>query len=109
MIKSFKFFIGNEDEYEDEYHLIEPLDDDSASWTWTSLLPLEGYTYDIVETQSHGIRRFLDRFPNRFVVPVLSITGPNGRFHDANSQYDDGWGFDITSDLLIIRFLRFEP
>jgi hypothetical protein len=108
MVRSFKFFSGNEED-ELEEHLIETLDDDSASWSWTSLLPLTNYTYDIVETQSDGIHEFLYRFPNRFIVPVLSITGPNGRFHDANTQYEDGWGFDITSDLLTIRFLRFEP
>lgn len=109
MIKPFKFFTGNEDDDEIEEYLIEPLDDDSASWSWTTLLPLTNYTYDIVETQSDGIREFLYRFPNRFIVPVLSIAGPNGRFHDANTHYEDGWGFDITSDLLTIRFLRFEP
>lgn len=105
MIRDFKFFSGNEDEYEEDFIL--PLDYEDASWTWTSLLPLEDYTYDIVETHSYGIRQFLSRFPNRFIVPVLSIIGPNGRFHDANTEYDDGWGFDITSDLLTIKFLRF--
>jgi hypothetical protein len=119
MIRNFKFFSDNDD----DDHLIEPLgeeffldedldievmDNDSPSWSWTSMLPLDGYTYDIVETQSNGIREFLNRFPNRFCVPVLSITGPNGRLHDANTEYDDGWGFDITSDLLTIKFLRFE-
>ncbi len=105
MISGFKFFTGNED---DDEFLIEPLDDESPSWTWTSLLPLEDYTYDVVETRSYGIHNFLSRFPNRFIVSVLSITGPNGRVHDANTQYDDGWGFDITSDLLTIKFLRFD-
>jgi hypothetical protein len=109
MVRDFKFFTGNEDENQED--LFEPLDEDRPSWSWTSLLPLDSYTYDIVETQSNGIREFLNRFPDRFIVPVLSITGPgpNGRFHDANTEYDDGWGFDITSDLLTIRFLRFEP
>ena len=110
MVKSFKFFVGNEEEedYPIEALEIETMDDDRTSWSWTCMLPLDGYTYDIVETQSNGIHEFLGRFPNRFCVPVLSITGPNGRFHDTNTQYDDGWGFDITSDLLTIRFLRFE-
>jgi hypothetical protein len=106
-MRDFKFFTGNEEE--DDEFLVEPLDYEGASWSWTSLLPLENYTYDIVETRSYGIRDFLGRFPGRFIVPVLSITGPNGRFHDANTEYDDGWGFDITSDLLTIKFLRFQP
>ena len=104
MVRDFKFFSDNDD----DNHLIEALDEEGVSWSWSSLLPLEGYTYDIVETQSNGIHEFLNRFPNRFVVQVLSITGPNGRFHDAHTDYNDGWGFDITSDLLTIRFLRFE-
>jgi hypothetical protein len=106
MIRDFKFFTGNEDDYEEEFPL--PLDEHGTSWTWTSLLPLENYTYDVVETHSNGIHAFLDRFPIGLCVPVLSITGPNGRFHDANTEYDDGWGFDVTSDLLTIKFLRFE-
>jgi len=110
MVKSFKFFVGNEEEedYPIEALDIETMEDDSPSWSWTSMLPLDGYTYDIIETQSNGIHEFLGRFPNRVCVPVLSITGPNARFHDANTEYEDGWGFDITSDLLTIRFLRFE-
>ena len=111
MVKSFKFFVGNEeeDDYLIEALAIEHLDDDSPSWSWTSIMPFHGHTYDIVETQSNGIHEFLNRFPNRFRVPVISIIGPNGRFHDSNTEYEDGWGFDITSDLLTIRFLRFEP
>lgn len=114
MIRNFKFFSDNDD----DDHLIEPLDEeffsdedgngDGVSWSWSSLLPLDRHTYDIVETQSNGIHEFLNRFPDRFVVSVLSITGPNGRFHDAHTDYEDGWGFDITSDLLTIRFLRFQ-
>jgi hypothetical protein len=111
MVKPFKFFVGNEEDedYSIEALDIETLDDDSASWTWTSMLPLDGHVYDIIETRSEGIHEFLSRFPNRFCVPVLSIVGPNGRFHDANTNYDDGWGFDITSSVLVIRFLRFIP
>jgi hypothetical protein len=38
--------------------------------------------------------------------PVKSITC-NGRTHTGTSIYPDGWGFDITSDLITIEHYRF--
>ena len=102
MIKDFKFLQDNNDE--DELS-IEPYD--GASWMWGRLEHLNQYQYDILEENHYGIHSFLNQFHRGFVACVLTIVGPNGRLHDADSEYEDGWGFDITSDHINIRWVRF--
>ena len=65
------------------------------------------YQCEIVVEEHNGIHSFLNNFPPGFVVTILSITGPDGRFHDSDTEYEDGWGFDITSDLIRIEWVRY--
>ncbi len=101
MVKDFKFFQDNDKDYVllDEYN--------GASWLYGRRENLNQYRYEIVLEQYHGIHSFLNNFPARFIVTVLSITGPNGRIHTADTEYADGWGFDITNDLILIEWVRF--
>jgi hypothetical protein len=46
-------------------------------------------------------------FPPMFIVAVHSISC-NGIRHEADSPRD-GWGFDITSDLLTIEYYNLTP
>jgi hypothetical protein len=100
-MKSFRFLSNDED---DEL-LIEPYD--GASWIYGATNNLSEYQYDIVEENHFGIHSFLNQFPRGYVACVLSIVGPNGRFHDMFTGYPDGWGFDITSDRINVRWVRF--
>jgi hypothetical protein len=101
-MKPFKFLSNDE---EDNELLIEPYD--GASWMWGRRENLDQYQYDIIEENYYGIRSFLNQFHRGFVAYVLTIVGPNGRLNDADSEYEDGWGFDITSDRINIRWVRF--
>jgi hypothetical protein len=102
MIRDFKFFDGNEEE---ELEIIEGWD--GASWIYGTIEGYNQYQYDIVVDNHYGIRSFLGCFPDGYVITVLSITGPNGRVHNTNSDYPDGWGFDILNDLILIEWVRF--
>lgn len=104
MIKPFKFFSDDDDN--NEIDLIE-VGHDGASWMYGRRENLDQYQYDIIVEDHYGIHSFLNHFPSGFVVTILSITGPNGRVHNDATQYDDGWGFDITGDLLSIEWVRF--
>lgn len=106
-MKDFKFLSDNED-------YIEPLGDNSPSWMWVSLwseLESSEQSLEVMITHHEGIRDFLRMFPDRAIIPVLKITGYNGveeRVHTGVEQYNDGWGFDITSDLLTIEWIRYD-
>jgi hypothetical protein len=44
------------------------------------------------------------------IVPVIKISGDVGgveRIHTGVEEYEDGWGFDITNDLITIDWIRF--
>lgn len=102
-MKSFKFLNENDD---------EPIDDvddgyDGASWIFGRLENLDQYQYEVVEEGHYGIHSFLNNFPPGFIVCILSITGPNGRVHRDGVEYEDGWGYDITRDRIIIEWVRF--
>lgn len=102
-MKEFKFFNeskDNEDEMVDEGY-------NGASWMFGLIEHLDQYRYDILIDNHYGIHSFLNHFPPGFVVVILSITGPNGRVHNVNTEYEDGWGFDITSDLIRVEWARF--
>ena len=101
-MKPFFFFEENDDDDE----ILDPWD--GATWTWGRLENLVQYQYDIVVNDYNGIHSFLSHFPNGFIAVVLSITGPNGRVHNIDAEYNDGWGFDITSDLITIEWVRFQ-
>ena len=101
MVKDFKFLQDN-DEGDMELH-------DGASWMFGSLENLNQYRYEIFVEHHFGIHSFLNHFPSGFIVTIISITGPNGRVHNANTHYDDGWGFDITGDLLRIEWANYLP
>jgi hypothetical protein len=109
-VRNFKFLTDNDEE-------IYPIDeelyvDEFASWMWSfnwddrlSVLP-----HEVVTTRHDGIRDFLDMFPPNMIVPVIKISGNVGgveRIHTGVEEYEDGWGFDITNDLITIDWIRF--
>jgi hypothetical protein len=97
-MKDFKFLDDNEN---------QPVWD-GATWSYVRLENLTQYSYDVMVDNSYGIRSFLNHFPDNFIVSILSITGPTGIVHDANN-FGMGWGFDITSDLIRIEWIRYRP
>jgi hypothetical protein len=101
MMNKFKFFSDNCDEEQsiERYR--------GASWIFGRLEHVNQYRYEIIEENHYGIHSFLNQFPEGFIACVISIVGPNGRLHDVDSEYEDGWGFDITSDYINIRWIRF--
>jgi hypothetical protein len=101
---NFKFLNDNNQEPL-EYILHE--DYDGASWLFGTPENLYGHQYEVHFDNHYGIHSFLNNFPPGFIVTVLSIIGPNGRIHNYSTQYDDGWGFDITSDLITVEWVRF--
>lgn len=101
MINSFKFLQDNDEGDMELYN--------GASWMFGLVENLDQYRYHIIVDDHYGIHSFLNHFPPAYVVTILSITGPNGRVHNANTEYDDGWGFDITGDLLRIEWVNFLP
>ena len=100
-MKPFKFLSDDKD---DEI-TIQPYN--GASWVFVKRENLVQQQYDVIEENYYGIHSFLNQFPSGFVVCVLTIVGPNGRLHDVDSVYVDGWGFGITSDYINIRWVRF--
>ena len=99
-MRDFKFFNDNKEEIEDQGY-------DGASWIYGRVENLDQYQYEIIQEGHYGIRSFLNNFPNNFIITILSITGSNGRVHNADSDYPDGWGFDITRDRIIVEWVRF--
>jgi hypothetical protein len=87
--------------------LIDYEEYNGASWHYGGRENLGQYQCEIVVEEHNGIHSFLNHFPPGFVVTILSITGPDGRFHDSDTEYEDGWGFDITSDLIRIEWVRY--
>lgn len=107
-MKRFKFFTdGDNDDWgedlPDDWWPVE--DDSSASWMWTSTNFIDR-PYDVIAGSYYGIQSFLAHFPDRHIVHVLNITGPNGIIHDMNNE-GDGWGFDITSDIIRVEWIRY--
>lgn len=105
-MRDFKFLSDND---EDDDFI--PLDDNSPSWMWVSHWPEStNLPHEVMITHHEGIRDFLGMFPDYAIIPVLKITGHIGqieRVHTGLEINQDGWGFDITSDLLTIEWLRF--
>ena len=105
-MRNFKFLSDNDEDDE-----LVPLEDNSPSWMWVTHWPESTeFAHDIIITHHEGIRDFLNMFPEHAIIPVFKITGYVGqeeRIHTGIEQYDDGWGFDITSDLLTIEWVRF--
>ena len=102
MVKDFKFFSGNNED--DSLRFIEGWE--GASWQYGRRENLHEYQYDIMFDNHYGIHSFLNHFPSGYVVVVISITGPDGRIHDADNC-NNGWGFDILNDLITIQWVRF--
>lgn len=98
-IRDFKLLTGVEDiEEVEEYQ--------GASWIFAREEHIdERHQYKVTE-HHYGIHSFLNHFPNYFIVPILSITGPNGIVHCADNE-GIGWGFDITRDLIQIDYIRY--
>jgi hypothetical protein len=106
MITNFKFLQDNNED-EDVYPIEEmEYGYDGASWMYGTIENLDQYQYDIIVGEHHGIHSFLNHFPPGYVACVISITGPNGIIHNAEND-GDGWGFDITSDLIRVEWVRF--
>lgn len=100
-MRDFKFFNNNEDE-EIENHPFE-----GASWMWCdSTSIVVDYPHDIIVDYHYGIHSFLRQFRLYYVVSVVSITGPNDFEHNITND-GTGWGFDITRDLIMVRWVRF--
>jgi len=108
-MKTFKFFGDNNsgDVPTPIDELIDYEEYNGASWMYGRRENLNQYPHEIVVEDYRGIHSFLNNFPSGFIACILSITGPNGRFHDDDTEYEDGWGFDITSDLIRIEWVRF--
>lgn len=101
-MRDFKFFSDN------VYESLENEDGwNGASWLFGGRENLNLDQYHIVIEYHNGIHSFLNQFPPGFIVTILSITGPNNRIHTGNTEYDDGWGFDITNDLISVEWARF--
>lgn len=105
-MKSFKFLSEN-DEDEMSY-----LDDDSPSWIYETQHIIPNVPYEVISSDCRGILEFLSMFPNRSIQVVRRISGlcvADGtiRVHDGNTDYPDGWGFDIREDLILIEWLKF--
>jgi hypothetical protein len=108
-VRNFKFLTDND---EDIYPLEEVYADEMASWMWSFNWEnrLAGLPHEVMTTTHMGIHDFLYMFPNNMIVPVIRIRGEvDGveRIHTGVEQYEDGWGFDITNDLLTIDWIRF--
>ena len=101
MVKSFKFFDENDDEY--------VLRESSPTWMWDTdffVIGTRTHRWVIDRIQCSGILDFLSLFPDYYIVPVHSITG-NGITHTGNSeQRNDGWGFNIREEYLTIDYYR---
>jgi hypothetical protein len=103
MVSEFKFFGDN----------ITFLDDDSPSWMYETNYPvIFDLPYDVIVSEHRGIREFLSMFPIRSIVVVRKLSAwceADGeiREHDGIVQYPDGWGFDITRDVLTVEWLKF--
>lgn len=105
-IRNFKFFNDNEEE-----DMTEFLDDSSPSWMWEEEYATN-LTYDIIVSRHNGIHDFLSMFPEHSIQVVRKISGwcnddRSIREHTSETDYPDGWGFDITRDLITIEWLRF--
>jgi hypothetical protein len=79
---------------------------DGASWMYGRIENLYQYNYEIIEENHYGIHSFLNQFESWFVITIISITGPDGFVHNSDNE-GTGWGFDITSDLITIEWVRF--
>jgi hypothetical protein len=104
MLKSFKFLSDNEEEvYEDFLR-----DPEGPSWMWVNdWQNATDLPHEVKVTHHAGIDEFLSMFPDYFITPVISITGPNNRVHTGNEQYPDGWGFDILEDIITVQWINF--
>lgn len=114
-MKRFKFLTSNELEDEmvgydlpmEEQEMIMDGDftESDPSWMWACEMGIEDTTqYESITVTCRGIREFLGRFPNHYIVPMVSITDGN-HFHDCVNT-SDGWGFDIQNDELTFVYLR---
>jgi hypothetical protein len=107
-MKNFKFFQGKLKNFDDDES-----NDEGASWMWDEEYMFsehEGYEWELVSAFSFGIRGFLSTFPNGHIVPIHAIEGGNVIRHTYNNRNNgDGWGFDVTRDLLTIDYYRLVP
>jgi len=110
MVRSFKFMSDNDyDDSDDVLFIQDDFLEGSASWIWLPLHPEDNFQYEIITVTTNGIREFLYMFPETFCVPIRTIVGPNGRINSAESEYEDGWGFDIQIDPITIQYYVFLP
>lgn len=110
MVRSFKFMSDNDyDDSDDVLFIQDDFLEGSASWIWLPLHPEDNFQYEIITVTTNGIREFLYMFPETFCVPIRTIVGPNGRINSAESEYEDGWGFDIQTDPITIQYYVFLP
>jgi hypothetical protein len=93
-MKEFKFF-QNTDDDEDESI--------GAGWMWSRLPPFAS-DYLLFIRVFRGIRSFLSQFPPHSIINVIEIEGPNGVAHNMDNN-NEGWGFDITSEMITITWI----
>jgi hypothetical protein len=91
-MRDFKFFQNNQDGWE------------CASWIWRTIPRVA--QYQIVIEEHYGIRSFLSQFSSHEIISVNSIIGPDGVVRNRHNE-GIGWGFDISTDLIKITWIRF--
>lgn len=98
-VSDFKFFSDNEKLFDYDIPF-------GAGWIWSteeSMTARYGSNYTINITQCYGIHPFLAQFPPLYIIPIKSITGPNGIVHNIVND-GTGWGFNIASDFITIVY-----
>ena len=109
MIRNFKFLTDNDTNQLEFGGFVHDLHDGFASWMWTGRDYLDrdpNWVEEVMTTTS--IRTFLMNFPERMIVPILSITGDNITMTIDNDH--DPWPFNILGGTpLHITFLRWIP
>ncbi len=103
-MRNFKFFDNNQHFQEEPEELILMSEPYAASWMWRSIP--RHRAYELITESHYGIGSFLNQFPPTTIVNVDSIEGPNNEYHNRDND-GDGWGFDISRDLITITWIRF--
>ncbi len=105
-MRDFKLLRGIDEES------LEPLHENSPSWMWVEeyvLTPVPHHRWILMTDNCFGIRSFLNQFPDNFIIPVDSITGNGIRHSFGNRNNGNGWGFDITSELITVEYYVLIP
>jgi hypothetical protein len=106
-MRRFQFFKDNQhfqEEPEESEEVLSIHFDNRASWMWRSIP--RHRAHELISESHYGIHSFLSQFPPTTIVSVISIEGPNNEYHNRDND-GEGWGFDISRDLITITWIRF--